>query len=560
MITDAFLTTLSPEQVTESKVVHADIYTSGAVVEYRGTAKLSAGRNKVLLKGISKKVDVARIQIRFLGGISSCHLLGRETYLVDQTPEEISLTEEIAELENEGEALQIQYEAWKTAVSNTLMDSTASGVSSFIEALPEKLKTNRSRKRFVEALLKEKQAALHDLQSQSPDTSEGQVTVVAAEITAEADGLYPFSLTTEDSFTHWTPYYELSVENTESPVKAKLRASIRQYEPVDWERISLNLLYGSMRREGTKPTLNPLQVSFYAPRPRPVSESRRSPYMGQMMGMGMAMAGAKAMAMEDTAVEDFDAAPAAQAEEVHEMLAQYRLPDTYTIKANTETVIDVLDQSLPVEYQYSTVPKLMPAVYLTATLKDPSKARLLACEAYVYYQQTNIGKVQVPEVSAGEPFVLSLGKESALVIDRTAVADDHSESLLKGTQARKQTFEIELLNRKNTPVNVQISDQIPLSKEEKIKVEALELSGGSVDAETGEVKWDVKDLEPGKSRKLKLVYQITYPKNTKLDLKTSAAPRNASRSVSSDTVRFCPSCGDTVPLGNAYCPTCGYKL
>jgi len=544
--------TLSPEQVTESHIVHADIYTSGAVLEYRGKATLSAGRNRVLFAGITEKANVSRIRIRFQGGITSCHLLGTETYLTEQPPEILSLREEIMDLESEISALDIQYDAWKASVSGSLLEASAEGLSSYLEKLPEKLKANSARKRFLNAVLNEKRKALQSLKEASPRFGEEQISLLCAEITAESDGVYPFLLTAEDPFTFWKPSYELNVEDTEKPIQARLRASIRQQDDQDWENISLCLFYGSMQREGTQPSLSPLQVSFREPSLTYGSSGSRS-------NAPVARASLKAapMAYNAEATADFAPAPVPQAEEVHEMMAQYRLPGTYLVKAREETVIDILEQTLEVTYRYSSVPKLSPKVYLTATLKDPHAYQLLPCRAYVNYQQANVGTVQIPEASADDPFVLSLGSESALVIERKTVSDEHSEAMLKGTQTRRLTYEIELLNRKDRPADVQISDQIPLSTEEKIKVEVLDLSGGSLNGKTGEVIWNVTGLEPGGSCKRKLAYQITYPKNTKLTMKTTPVSPHPRTDLISDTGKICPHCGSFLPANATFCLKCG---
>ena len=545
--------------IAESKIVHADIYTSGAILDYQGKVQLSKGRNHVLFAGITEKADTSRVQLKFQGGITSCHLLGRQTRLCNPSEEVLALREEIAALESEQEALQIQYDAWKASASGSLLEASAANLSAYIESLPEKLKASSARRRFVTSLITEKKNALLALTKSTQSSSDQQVSLIVAEITAEADGLYPFRLSVEDPFAFWNPYYELSVESTEKPVQARLRASIRQSDSLDWEDISLTLLQGSMHREGTKPELNPLRVSF----PKPTA-LKQAPSMNRFMGMApgtMAQAMSMNALAEDTMLDGdtaaFEAPPAPQTEEVREMIAQYRLPGTYTIKSCDETLIDVLEQTLPVSYLYGAVPKLSPAVYLTATLKDPSAYHLIPCQAYVYYQQTNVGTVQIPETSVGDPLVLSLGKESSLVIERKNTSDEHSEALLKGTQTRKLVYTIELLNRKNTPVNVQISDQIPISAEDKIKVETLELSGGSLNAETGEVTWDIKALAPEKSCKLTLSYQIVHPKNTKLEMRTVKSKPSASFG---DTVKFCPECGGVVPAGHKFCPTCGRRM
>jgi hypothetical protein len=57
-----------------------------------------------------------------------------------------------------------------------------------------------------------------------------------------------------------------------------------------------------------------------------------------------------------------------------------------------------------------------------------------------------------------------------------------------------------------------VNDQIPISSNSDIEVEAAELSGGRHNAQTGEIKWDL-NIKPQESRQLVLTYSVKYPKD-----------------------------------------------
>lgn len=60
-----------------------------------------------------------------------------------------------------------------------------------------------------------------------------------------------------------------------------------------------------------------------------------------------------------------------------------------------------------------------------------------------------------------------------------------------------------------------ILDQVPVSTLAEIEVEVLDISGGKLDKESGEVKWEF-DLHAGKSKEMNLKYSVKYPKSKKL--------------------------------------------
>jgi hypothetical protein len=61
-------------------------------------------------------------------------------------------------------------------------------------------------------------------------------------------------------------------------------------------------------------------------------------------------------------------------------------------------------------------------------------------------------------------------------------------------------------------VKIAVNDQIPVSSNSGIEVEAVELTGGKYNAITGEVKWDL-GIKPGETKQLIMTYSVKYPKD-----------------------------------------------
>jgi hypothetical protein len=64
---------------------------------------------------------------------------------------------------------------------------------------------------------------------------------------------------------------------------------------------------------------------------------------------------------------------------------------------------------------------------------------------------------------------------------------------------------------------LKLTDQIPLSANSEITVEATELSGGNLNSTTGMVTWDFT-LAPQQSREVVLTYTVKYPKDKEIIL------------------------------------------
>ena len=57
-----------------------------------------------------------------------------------------------------------------------------------------------------------------------------------------------------------------------------------------------------------------------------------------------------------------------------------------------------------------------------------------------------------------------------------------------------------------------VYDQIPISTDEKIVVDVLELTEGSLNKENGKVEWKLS-LQPNETKTITIKYSVKYPKD-----------------------------------------------
>lgn len=73
-------------------------------------------------------------------------------------------------------------------------------------------------------------------------------------------------------------------------------------------------------------------------------------------------------------------------------------------------------------------------------------------------------------------------------------------------------YDIVLRNNKSSDINILVEEQIPISKNEDIKVKVIDIEGGRLNQKDGFVTWKI-NLEPSKSINRKFVYSVRYPKD-----------------------------------------------
>ena len=108
-------------------------------------------------------------------------------------------------------------------------------------------------------------------------------------------------------------------------------------------------------------------------------------------------------------------------------------------------------------------------------------------------------------------------------------------------------YETRVSNSGSADAEVVIKDQIPVSQNKDITVEALELSGAELAKESGLLTKTVK-VAAGGSEVFRIGYKVAGPK----DKQISEERRRVS------VQKYCPECGSLLESGK--CPSCGYTV
>ena len=190
-----------------------------------------------------------------------------------------------------------------------------------------------------------------------------------------------------------------------------------------------------------------------------------------------------------------------------------------------------------IKFSHIIVPKLRPAAFLKARIRNNSTITLLKGPVGLTLDGSFLGNTSLPRCSAGESLSISLGVDPSINVTYAKPALKRSQTGMfskdnNGVYTRTCT----ITNTKpNRVLEGLILDQIPLSEDERLRVEVLQPAGllkegdvvrcgaplsekgnekwGSAKAvmkKGGEVCWEVK-VEPGKGGKFVLEYEARFP-------------------------------------------------
>lgn len=279
---------------------------------------------------------------------------------------------------------------------------------------------------------------------------------------------------------------------------------------IGFERKSLPISNSFMTvalREDTQ-VLSEVVVTGYA-------TQRRAELTGSVAGVSVSKTPAAKPAVPEIKRVDI-AMPTQQIENQTAIEFEIKIP--YTIKSgNKNTLVEVDRYTLPAEYEYYSIPKINKDAFLLANIVDWEKYNLLDGEANIFFENTYIGKTVLDIRRVSDTLNISLGRDKNVLVEREKVKDYNTKKFFGNKKEDTRAWKITVKNNKNQPINMVVLDQIPVSTNTEIEVSTENLSGATLDNETGEVKWKLK-MKPSDKKDMELMYKVKYPKSRNLTI------------------------------------------
>ena len=516
--------------LTQVKTVN--VFRNGTEVIRTGKVELKEGTQTLYVHGLtnSASTDTARLYIE--EGVSCANLRFAETDQENVRSKE--LQEKITLLQKQIDVKEMQLTLWQNNGDFTAHDNvSASEIQDYIEKLPERME--KLHKEII-ALGKE----IIDLQKEAEEEIRKEsLPVLVADVTADHEGTYACELHYHENASGWDPVYEIRSEK-EDEIEIRMRGEIREDTNEDWKDVKVSLFTGDPSTNDVLPELLPLYLNIRENVKLFKSSARAAGAMGSM----------NAMAMEDTMVMEEEAeAPMMRMEtqeaevQNEETMTEYALAGNRDIlKGNKGTMADLQKYVIPAEYNIVTVPKADPHAYLVASIKSADLPILNEVEAGIYLKGRYTGSIYLDPDMTKEKVDITLGKEERVHVSYKELAKKNSTTLLKAQKVVEHQYETRISNLSDEDVTILLKDQLPVSQNKEITVEALDLGGAKLNKDDGtlEKKVDVKAKE---TETYQFSYKVLWPKDKRIQ-QTRAFKRT-----------FCPVCG--APVSGRYCPECG---
>lgn len=321
---------------------------------------------------------------------------------------------------------------------------------------------------------------------------------IIAILSSEIEGNVKMELNVFTTSAGWQPNYEIKVKDVESPATLSYKALVWQGTGKDWTDVKLVLSTRNPNMSNNIPVLTPWYLKILY-----TSSELDSPMMPTFSN-SVRDARSKELSMVVDGME-------VGTVDNKYMTVEFSPTNKYSIKSdNRKQSITLNDVDVPAIYEYYCAPKLDPDAFLIAKVPDWGKLNLLRGEAYIYFENTYIGKTMINPESTMDSLSISLGRDKSIVLKREIIQNMTETKFFSSNVVKQNGYMITVKNNRKSDINITIEDQFPVTTHEKIEVELLDTSGAIVDKEKGFLKWLVK-IPAGKSIERKFGYKVDTP-------------------------------------------------
>lgn len=190
---------------------------------------------------------------------------------------------------------------------------------------------------------------------------------------------------------------------------------------------------------------------------------------------------------------------------------EFAIRDHQTVLSDGKTHrITVEESTTSADFAYLAIPKIRKGAVLKADIEEWSSLFPLPGTAMLHLEGTYVGQTYINPSTVADTLQMSFGQDDAIVVSRTKQSDQSDRSFFRNRVTRTISHEISVRNTKPGPIEIEITDQIPVSMRDDIEVTATELSDGEVAEDTGIVNWTLQ-IPAGETRSLMIAYEVRHP-------------------------------------------------
>jgi len=514
----------------KSKIKDVTIYQQNARITREASVSIPAGITEIVMEDLTSSILQNSLQVDIKGKAILLSATSRINYMFGQkeSPRIKVLQDSLELVDNEMNWLQNQkivYQGEERVINeNNKLGSEQEGLnveelkqlvifyrSRLFEVKEEILKIDKKLQelRLVKSRIQNQLSELNSTRNKPT----GEVIInVSSNISTKID--LRLSYLTPNA--GWSPVYDIRADGTDKPLKLIYKANVYQKTGYDWEDVKLTVSTGNPSVDNNRPILYPWYIDFYVP---PVvigygakQSQLKSAERSQMMQLNIAQD-----VLEAEKLEEIVEMPEYRVSETtSQMAAEYNIEVLQDIPSDgKEHLVAMMEYKPEADFTYHTVPKLSDGAFLLAKVPDYGQYNLLPGQANLFFQGMYVGQSTINPVTTADTLLVSLGRDNKISVKRNQLKDFTKKQVIGGNIKETKGYEIFVRNNNIFPVNLELLDQIPISKNKEIEVQLEDNGGAQYSEDYGRLLWKL-DLKSGQTQNIRFVYSVKYPKDKKI--------------------------------------------
>lgn len=529
--------TPSLRKTIQSQIVAVTVYSDKALVTRRGVVSLTGVERELIITSLPVTLETESVRVSGTGTVG-VRLLGVSSdrlYTTEPVAERVAhLTRQIQQLQAEKRHLQAQIDALALQ-SSFIKDLREKTQEPFSQSLSRKnLSLSeildflnfvgsqyseyaiasgecKSQQQELDKQIEALQASLQIIQT--PHPKESFSLIVAIE--PMGGGEFELEVSYIVNRVSWTPLYDLRFDTTSNIVHLSYLAEVIQTSGEDWMGVGLTLSTAKPGLGTLPPKLEPWYIdNLEYPQFALARRSRdASPSLPAIAAKSSA---SENWEQEEDVQESVIAAETVVAEiSTQGSVVTFKLNSSGNIPSDgTPHKTTIFQDDYPCHYDYVAIPRLVSFAYLQAKVKNNSNgATLLPGKASIFRNDIFVGTSQLQNIAPGQEFKLNLGIDEGLKIERDLVERQVDKKLISNQRRTTYGYRLVITNLLNQETHLTLTEQLPVSRNEQIKVRLTRINPQIQLGEMGILEWFLT-IPPQEKREL--YYQFTVEHSPEL--------------------------------------------
>ncbi|NJK70245.1 MAG: mucoidy inhibitor MuiA family protein [Microcoleus sp. CSU_2_2] len=539
-MTDSEMPNLDTIKTVDTNISEVTVYTDRARVTRRGTVALTGNETALTLASLPATIQTESVRATGSGTIA-VRLLGvrSETVfssepVVDRIAE---LTQQIKELETQKRPISDKITARKIQLqflqglseksvgffsssiakqqiglneTGELLNFLGTNYLKYVSAIAEHQRQQQELDKQIQALQQQLR------QVQTPHSQQSFNIIVAIE--PSGSGNFELEVSYVVTRALWTPLYDLRVNTTNNQINLNYLAEVNQNTGEDWTGIALTLSTAKPGMGTIPPKLEPWYVDILRSKSPPAAEFYRA-RMTRSAASDDSEFGANEAPLAMMVAPSILATPEPiEAETATARVSREGGTVTFQVGGNTNIPSDgtphkvtIFSDNYPSQPKYIAVPRLVSFAYLQAIVTNPmTGATLLPGQANIFRDNTFVGTIELDNVSPGAEFKLNLGIDEGLKIERELVERQVDKKLISNQRRTSYAYRLNVTNLQQVQANLTLKEQLPVSRNEQIKVRSTLTNPKIAPGEMGLLEWEIS-LPPQAKQELYYQFVVEHP-------------------------------------------------